>query len=500
MSEHDVDLGLEILFSRLVWVSGLVRERACDAVAELLVDQNHAVVVTERLFRWFSEQQFESITALGVLALLKAKAKSTKWLPPPRELVSEHLGKPSILTTLLLGELYEDTSCELDPTGWYTEAAPREYVPDPFFAKYARTFLPPLYTHHADRITRVMRIPFSPQWAFEWDHLVESVGVPKSEGPLHFHGTEHRDHYSVFDTAMSEVYRSAFLRALAWAVAESALPAEVALRFALQSCDLDAVLWSIEPVARPSWWPVVGKPDGSIDTIPAQIWHGVSTAWEDQKRDALPQVVACADGRVYADGKVVYDLQVMGVFQRAVGKSAPKHEQTADWLSTMPCAGWKGRGLSFGGWIDALDITGFSATLDDWVLMPAVLRVEPVCFHRMEWWKVYRSIWVPFPCTPAEFHCMSDGLRVSESGEESAKWSIWAYRLREKTAGMLTPSSGYQLLVSRQVIQRICDDYKCGFCWLCRLTCHHRDYDGNEWKVHTDFRSYGESGIVRLGG
>ena len=77
-------------------------------------------------------------------------------------------------------------------------------------------------------------LPMFRQWAFEWAQLVSDGGYRPSEGVFDF-GKRPNGNKMIVDFSLSEVYRSAYLRALAWAVTRAGLSESEASYFALEA-------------------------------------------------------------------------------------------------------------------------------------------------------------------------------------------------------------------------------------------------------------------------
>jgi hypothetical protein len=487
---------LAFLLSRLLWPSGVVRERVCDSAARLLIDRQLNAAATDCLADWVAAQDLESVAAAALLVLLRAKALDSEWVPPSMETLSASVKKPSLLSDMLMAELYGGAIADRDLRKYYSCTAPDEFEPEPFFSTYANGFLPPIYTDWASRITGKGRTEFSRQWAYEWQHLVAATGVRQSEEPLHFLGRQQYDHYVIFDTIMSEVYRSAFLRALAWAADCSVITPDLARFLAMKTCQLDLGLWLIEPVSRPAWWPKVSAPEGQISTVPAQVWPQVESLWERQRSEFGDQALIHAAGRVY-ENEEVYDLEILGAFQCCRGSASPDLGDIVERYVERSYVSYHPGGMAFGGTIDRRDAASFAIALQDWLVIPAARTVHPDSIPRWDYWKQIRGIWIPVPYSDFQFSCSTDGVRVEVGGATVAVWRVWTDGLREKQRGMLvSPAAGEFLTARREVIDKLAADLGCVFCWICRLTGNFRKYDGEDWTSSAHHRTFGTTNIV----
>ena len=95
---------LPMLFSQLTWPSPLARERACTAIARLLIDPSHAPAVRDFFLCWLGAQPYESVCGLALLALLRAKMDGGGTCPIPVSDVRGSLRWPSMQSALLLAE------------------------------------------------------------------------------------------------------------------------------------------------------------------------------------------------------------------------------------------------------------------------------------------------------------------------------------------------------------------------------------------------------------
>ena len=210
---------LGMLFAQLVWPSLLVRERACTEIAKLLANPDYTEIVTSFLISWLKKQDLESVVCNGVLAVVRAKMLEPAYSTPDSERISRAINKPSLLSWMLLRTLYPEFEDLPEISTWYSGDAPENFAVEAFFDKYATAFLLPVYYDFwVPTIERKTRLPFRRQWAREWQRAVGETQISVSTLPLDFwlRRREGEFQYAGADMKMSEVYRSAYLRALAW--------------------------------------------------------------------------------------------------------------------------------------------------------------------------------------------------------------------------------------------------------------------------------------------
>lgn len=493
-----IDQELAFLFSRLTWPSGMVRERACVAIADLLLNSRWTEIVQRHLIRWMKAQTLESISAIGLLVLLRAKIQDSAFVISSTEQLLSALHKPSVLSWILMNELLP---ANVPPPNWTTlnsGSAPKDFEPEPFFTKYSRSFLPPIYSNLAEEIEASKSIPFVRQWAFEWRRILDSIDKKVSTGPIDFVGRKDSEHYVVIDFELSEVYRSAYLHALAWAMMIGALSENYARSLTIMTCPIDIGLWRLRPTSKPVWWPKADEPEGKIDTVPAQIWRQVEALWKKWRDQGDDWIIAEASGRVH-EGTTAYDLEIFGLFQVCQGATAPSLEELAAWyrwendIQYGPCS------LRFEGIIKPISSDTLAQSFGDWGVVPAACRVSPYTTPRWQFWRIYRDIWLPAPFLSSNqltFQCSDDALIIRDGEEIIGRWTDWTDGLREKMTANLPPSTGHYLLVRRQKIEEFAAETNSVLCWICRLTGYHREYNYQPYKHFLDHHQYGATNIV----
>ena len=92
----------DLLLAQLTWPSGMVRERACVAIADLLLDPRHGAETQAALLNWMREQTLESVMVHGLLALLRAKIQDSNFVFPHVDDLVRNAQKPSILSCMLI--------------------------------------------------------------------------------------------------------------------------------------------------------------------------------------------------------------------------------------------------------------------------------------------------------------------------------------------------------------------------------------------------------------
>jgi hypothetical protein len=498
--------GLSWLLARLTWPPILVRERACTELATLLLHPQLGDATRGALLHWIAGQRLESVAALGLLPFLRAKMQSGTYSIPLSELMKA-LRAPSILAWLLLNEVETRHSLPFAAACRHAETAPSGFTPDPFFAKNVKYFLPPSYVDIVRSFEAREGFPLYRQWTFEWQRLLKDLGVvpTRDEVDEWYRYLPGKEHYLGVDTRLAEVYRSAFLRALAWAATLGVAPVVVQF-LAAHACPVDLDLWQVAPQPRPSWWPHISQSNGQIDTTPAEIWQQVEALWEKYRTGVQGSTIAAASGAVYHQ-EIMYDLEILGLFQACRGPATPG---LADLAASYCGAAARDTALTFlrpsllrySGAIADRSPEEVLGQFADWDVLPAA---GPVAHYgavpRWQAWRVAREFWLPAPYlarSPLTVTCEARAIVVRDSDGEIGRWMDWTDGLEETTVEGLPLKSGQALNISIDAIEQFARQRKMTFCWLCQLTGYHREQTNQEFASFAEQRIFGASHILRL--
>lgn len=506
---HINDAQMEMLLSRLSWPSGMVRERTCVVIAELLADPSLADTTYAFLLGWLKRQKLESLTAYGIFPVIKAL---TYDLPVKisGEEIWNALGKRSILAWLLIEEIFPH-AVPFSEASVHSEEPPYDFEIPSFFIKHDETFLPTIYKFWSDQIREREGVDFYRQWAYEWQVIHSSLGTELSTESYGFWmGRREEDTRCVgSDVEISEIYRSAYLRALAKFTSEGTITQQSAVFLASETCPLDLELWQIPPSHRPEWWPSIEqKPLTEMDTTPVEIWKQVEELWNEQDHSdsflmGKDWMIAEASGFVF-QSSTTFELQILGMLQKCHGPEQPNLESIAAWYSGETVDSNREpsvdhpSSLRLRGLIYPQPISDRIERFGDWTIVPITsshLNSRP----RWQYWRFLRKFWLPVSYNkPIEFVCEDNVLMARSEDKVIGIWSDWVDGIRERLEYTLPPKSGDYLLVRRDLIDELAKATNSTFCWLCCLTSYYREHSYGIYRQYNDHRIFGASHIVRI--
>lgn len=495
MTKHQKD-SLTFLFSRMTWPSLMVRERACTAITELLIDDEQTSETMEFLKHWAVSQELESLSVFSLLILLRAKMLCSKFELPSFDKTLEMIKKPSALSYLLLKELGYQIVPKPDWSKICLEENPKDFVPSNFFKKYCKTYLPPIYETHSSEIERKYSIPFYQHWAFEWKEILANIGKKPSAKELDFWGRPEYEHYEGVDFLLSEVYRSAYLKTLAWLVVQN-VPEELVTFLAIETCPIDPSLWRVRPQLKPHWWPTPTPSSGVIDTVVGGIWEKLINLRQENINNKNDFFIAQSFGRV-CESDTIYDLEIRGFFQKCYGNKKPNLENILK--ETTFIIPYITGSIGLDGYIGNEPISKYAKGFDDWELLPVTCKIWPYTTPRWQFNRLARGIWIPAPFLAKKafaIKCEAESLNILEGKDVIGEWRDWRWNLKEKINANLTPSNGEYLLLNRSAIDDFVEEERCSFCWICKITQFHREHSYTEYNTYVFTQEYGASNIIQ---
>ncbi|MCU6793335.1 hypothetical protein OB236_14570 [Paenibacillus sp. WQ 127069] len=294
----------------------------------------------------------------------------------------------------------------------------------------------------------------------------------------------------------SEVYRSAFLRSLAWAVEQKGFSIRDAYKLALRNSPVDLGLWNVKVGNKPDDWPYVLNQESDIDTVPSSIWGKVYEIWS--KQQASKSNLVQASGIVHSSDNLVYHLQITGVLQRCIGKEGPDIEELYDHLESDEFEFGASK-LFFNGRLKNEDqIEGIRS--GDWLIIPMTKNIWPATIPRWQFWRM-NSIYLPHGALieePLDYKCTEDSIQILKQGVLVGEWKDWMHGFSEMADANLPPNAGHTLYLNREFIQTLCDEMGMTLSWLCKLSCFSRDYSYGKYKSSVYYDKFGGSSIILL--
>jgi hypothetical protein len=490
---------LALLVDRLDCPSRMVQERAAWWLARLLADTSTSEVVSLALLAWHRKDNIElrSCTLLLVLALAKTVHDF------PAESCVEIAGRAALAPSIAAKEIASEWGAmggELASsirTVSSHSGLPREgFTGICTFRDAVESRLAPIFSVWADSLEDA-GADFWRQWQWEASSVGERLGVAIPAGrwaPSHYDGGADGPALAISDR-VSVVLRSAYVRALQWAVEKGSIEGERANSHARWTCTMaDPICWSVRPSAPPPWWPRDTGEANDVDALGGVIGDAERYLASQKASD---EVLVYAAGPIGNRPFFRAELTIQAFLQAAEGPGEPAPEEVA--LQTTPLCYLLPSRVSLGG--TYIQGEGHVTRLEDWTLAPLACRVEK---HTIDWLlpqRQTRGLFVPppwiIPDTPtigtseSEVHVVAGGRRV-------ARYQYWHDDFRERLHHGAGPRVGAVLLIERHLLERELAR-GASLCWIATLSVaqrkEHRALFGNHRIVGS--RLIGGSSVVR---
>lgn len=243
------ETALSLLMERLSWPMKMVRWRTAKAIRRLLEQETTREKTTRALLDWMAARDLES-EVCSVLSLLTVVNETAR--PHLRE-VAACVVRPSILSDMLL-----DVAYGWSLGGWdegLRPDVPEYFEPSVYFEQHKTAHVPPILLNNLLTLETKSGRPFRRQWAYEWHVLREETGILFTQYPYYFgdFALARSGIHGQFLQRQSELYRSAYLRVIAHAVAAWGMPLRLATEYCLEVLPAVPGLFEVEPQARPKW-------------------------------------------------------------------------------------------------------------------------------------------------------------------------------------------------------------------------------------------------------
>ena len=406
---------MRVLIDRLNWPIRIVRWQAAKEFAALFSSPKRPLA--SRVFiDWMQSRQFETEVVAGMAILICTTPAD---LPVPED-VRRSAKRPSILADLLFERIYGKPL-----GGWLSKhsgPAPIGYQAEKYFEEHKGQVIPLVLSSDFQRLQDEQDLPFQEQWAFEWRNLMDATNSPYSAYPYHFmDAARGREGFSgQFSQSQCNVYRSAFLRTLAFAVQQWGMPRNLAAIVATRCLPLSQGLHSLRPVARPPWLKDIPekccKPDASLEKLSRRLLKvniGSNGMRPVSLRIPISNAVAEFGELSIESFYVTKDFKPKHSF-------AEDHTRTLIWPMTDP--------ISFAGTLPERDVDRYRINGSTGSCIPVCLNVWPTDFGF--WQNDYMHLGLAFPA-PHNFPLAlqvepgKGWIGFSSEGRRMGYWRVW---------------------------------------------------------------------------
>jgi len=498
---------IPLLFDRLDWPDVNAREEACQQILRLLKSDQYKEQIKDYYWLWLSMRVFESQCVTAIVLFYKCRIEDESiFSDEDLERLINSIPVPSALSWMLLSELRGQP---LGPGPEYSTMhsgnVPRDYeIPD-YFEDYKTVLLPPVYDMRIDVLQRKGALGFRRQWAYEITCLYDKENIEARYPYANYfidRGTQKR--VSIFDLPQSEVFRSGYLRALAWAFHNDHIEQADMMFNAMAFCPVEFCSWQAKTSDKPVFWPQIKNLSEDIDQTPDQVFQSLgSILLVDQ---TAKQLIGSASGPIsvhldkHGDIKSFYDLEIYGLFQKNVernGKINP--EDVIEQLQKIKNIDVNRITSNLAGPLPYIDINEKLAVSGGASFAPSVLALRANPIARWQNAQMYRGINIAAPYLAEEQPILipeNNKLRLKYGDTVLSETVYWDFDQLDYWPQSCPPPLGVCTMISRERIQNFLDVQKTSFCWLAQLTFYYKEERNEDFLTKKFYKFYGLSNII----
>lgn len=449
-------VALRLLVDRLDCPSRMVQERGAWSLASLLADAQTRDDTIKALLDWHRREEIETRSARLLLVLQLAYTAFGTPMSLCVATAREAGVVPSIASDILLRAL-GDEGAEIADSYTYTlrhSGPPKKgFARIQDFMVLVGAHLAPIFQDWSRQLDS-SGAPFSRQWEWEASCLARQTGLSlrlNAHFPYHYTGGADEAWLAINDR-VSELLRSAYLRALHWAMDQGGLALDLAQIHARRvGVMADAVWWAVRQADRPEWWPTCTGDEDGVTQLAEAVGAALRGRFEHRDPNEA-EVIGFASGPVGSWPRFRAELEIRAFLQAAGGPREPIAAELAAspvlscWpmLPRLTLQGkylyWGNRATMAGDWLVA-PLTGwFRADTQTWLLPERQTRG----LHLPATWLVSSS-----PNLQAE----ADQVVVLLDERAVARYRHWHDDLRERHYDRGGSRVGGELLLRREWLE-----------------------------------------------
>ncbi|HIF26250.1 MAG TPA: hypothetical protein EYQ41_08830 [Micavibrio sp.] len=498
---------IPLLFDRLDWPDVNAREEACQQIIKLFQNSQYHSQVKEYYWQWLSTRVFESQCITAIVLFCKCyQEQENVFSDEDLDRLIKFIPVPSILSWMLLSELKKQPlKPEPEYSRLHSDDTPRDYrIPD-YFLNYKTALLPPVYDMRIDVLQRKGTLGIRRQWAYEITCLYEREGILARYPSAHYfidRGTQKR--VSIFDLPQSEIFRSGYLRALAWAFDKGHIDKADMMLNAMAFCPVEFCSWQAKPSEKPAFWPKTEGASDSIDQTPNRVFQSLGNILSTGSD--VQQLVGFASGPVsvhfdkHGDIESFYDLEIYGLFQKNIERDGEINpEEIFEQLEEIKSMHANRLTSNLEGPLPSIDVNEKLAVSGGTSFAPSVLalRADPIARWQNE--QMYRGVNIAAPYLAEEqpFLSVNNGKLQSKYGEYVlSETGYWDFDQLDYWPQNCPAPLGVYTMVSKERIQSFCEMQRVSFCWLARLNCSRKRERGDDYDEYSFYKFFELSNVI----
>ncbi|MEZ5573121.1 MAG: hypothetical protein R3E64_13995 [Halioglobus sp.] len=455
---------------------------------------------------WLTTRIFESQSVTAIVLFYRCRLFGNQVFDDgDLERLIDTVPAPSALSWKLINEMSGAIeNPEPDYASLYSGNVARDYKTPDYFTDYKRSLLPPIHDIHAETLEGRGVRGFRRQWAYEVECLYEREGIDARYPYAHyFIDRASPTRVSIFDLPQSEVFRSAYLRALAWAFNNGYIDKPQMIFHALSFCPVEFCSWQAGTTKKPGFWPVLPANEDDIDRTPEHVFQLIYDSLSSEVDGTIlgfasAPVSVCFDKQ--ANVESFYDLTIHALFQKNIERNGEiEPEEVADQLRRLRSAHNKSLSTTLAGPLTQVDINDHAITSAGSVFVPVVLSLRADPIARWQSKQMYRGIRIAAPYIAEQqplLLAQESRLHVKCEDTILSETVYWDFDQLDFWPADLPPGLGVCTTVSKDRIEKFCEEHNVSLCWLVQLNFYMKNAENDTYLEESFYKFYGLSQII----
>lgn len=470
---------LHMLIERLNWPVRMVRWRVAREYATLLSSGDHSQEALQVYLNWLSTREFESEIASALAVLLCMPENEL----PVFHAVSWHISKPSLLSDAMLQFSYGRSPANTHSRRGHSGKAPPSFIPSAFFLSHKTAHVPPVLEHSLEKLESRSGLPFMQQWTYEWHSLMQSTNSPYSGYPHYFidSGFAQTGVTGQFSQRQCEVYRSAYLRTLAFAVDQWNFPANKASPWALDTLPINRGLAQLDPIDRPAWLSDIPRRCLEVaQPLETLVRDLVKPGINAQGMRPIALRIPVAEENMEFANLSISAILVSGDFAFNQHSKESPFARNLPWL--LP------DGISTEGPIEPIDIDTYISPGATGCAAPFSLNLWPLPsgFWHSDYFQVGVSIPAPYVLSEkSSLACRRGRIEILSGSKCAGTWTVWHDRWTPVYPRNGTTRCGTLTELLESEVRSTLDHYRMVLGWMVELDVWKQEKNHSEYKLTT---------------
>lgn len=497
---------IPLLFERIDWPEVEVRERTCRIIAERLLNDETREIIKEYYWQWLKTRVFESQSVTAIVLFYRSRLLE-KQVFDDRDLqkLIDNIPAPSALSWKLIEEVSGGIeNPEPDYSSLHSGNCVPDYTVPDYFTDYKRSLLPPIHDMHAETLQEKGAVGFRRQWAYEVECLYERESIDARYPYAHyFIDRAIPKRVAIFDLPQAEVFRSAYIRALAWAFDRGYIKKGEMIFHALSFCPVEFCSWQAGFAGTPDSWPVIPANEESLDRTPEQVFQLIEDTLLNKGDGTIlgfasAPVSVCFDKQVNIES--FYDLTIHALLQKNIERDDEiKPEEIAEQLRRLRSAHNNRLASTLAGPLSQVNIDDYMVGSGGTIFVPVVvsLRSDPIA--RWQSKQMYRGIKIAAPYIAEQqplLQTKEKKLQVTYDDTILSETVFWAFDQLDFWPEDLPPGLGVCTMVSAERTQRLCEENNVTLCWLAQLNFYMKNSESDTYLEEHFYKFFGLSQII----